>query len=134
MALMKIYLVEDSALIRENLIATLEELLPVQVVGWAADEATALRWLDTPGNDAALVIVDLFLQAGSGLGVLKAVGRGAPTRQWVMLSNYAHPAVRGRCLELGAARVFDKSSDIEALVSYCATLAAHPGVPVPLAH
>jgi DNA-binding NarL/FixJ family response regulator len=133
MSLMKIYLVEDSAVIRENLIATLEELLPVSVVGWAADEATALGWLDTPGNEAALVIVDLFLQAGSGLGVLKAVGRSAATRQWIMLSNYANPAVRLRCLELGAARVFDKSSDIEALVGYCAALAAHPGVPVPLA-
>ena len=134
MSLLKIYLVEDSAVIRENLIATLEELLPVRVVAWAADEPAALLWLNTPGNDAALVIVDLILHTGSGLGVLKAVRCCDPARQFVVLSNWAHPAVRGRCLELGAARVFDKSSDIDGLVSYCAALAAHPGVPVPLAN
>jgi DNA-binding NarL/FixJ family response regulator len=126
MSPLKTYLVEDSPVIRENLIATLEELGPVQVVGWAADEAGALRWLGEPGHDAGLVIVDLFLKGGSGLGVLRAClgRRGGP--RLVVLSNYATPDMRRKCLDLGAERVFDKSGDIEELVAYCSELAAGP--------
>ena len=39
----KTYIVEDSPVIRENLIATLEELVPIQLVGTAEDEASADR-------------------------------------------------------------------------------------------
>jgi DNA-binding NarL/FixJ family response regulator len=124
MSLLKTYIVEDSPVIRENLIATLEELGPVQVVGWAADEATALRWLSESGHEAALVIVDLFLNAGSGLGVLRASGSLPRGPRLVVLSNYATPDMRRKCLELGAERVFDKSGDIEELVAYCSQLAA----------
>ena len=42
---LKTYLVEDNPVIRESLIATLEELAPVVVVGTADDELTAVQWL-----------------------------------------------------------------------------------------
>ncbi len=124
---LKTYIVEDSPVIRESLIATLEELGPVQVVGWAADEDTALRWLADPANDAELVIVDLFLKVGSGLGVLRESALLPRGLRLVVLSNYATPDVRRKCLELGAERVFDKSGDIEDLLGYCAGLAAGAG-------
>ncbi len=119
------YLVEDSPVIRESLIATLEELAPVKVVGSAEDEDSALRWLDA--NNADLVIVDLFLKGGSGLGVLRAAqlaqtSPGGGPRH-VVLSNYATPAMRERCLALGADGVFDKSTEIDALLTYCSQLA-----------
>jgi DNA-binding NarL/FixJ family response regulator len=121
---LKTYIVEDSQVIRENLIATLEELVPVQVVGTAEDEATAVQWLASAGNHADLLIVDIFLNAGSGLGVLRAA-RALPLRRHVVvLSNYATPDMRLKCLELGADRVFDKSHDIDALMLYCSRLAA----------
>ena len=50
MLLLKTYIVEDSPVIRESLIATLEELVPVKVVGTAEDEATAMQWLARPGQ------------------------------------------------------------------------------------
>ena len=40
------FIVEDSPVIRENLVAALEEMAPIQVVGTAEDEASALRWLE----------------------------------------------------------------------------------------
>ena len=134
MQLIKIYLVEDSPVIRENLIATLEELVPVRVVGFAEDEGTVLRWLRDGAELVDLVIVDLFLKRGSGLGVLRAA-RSLPQRpRMVVLSNYASPEMRRECLALGADRVFDKSNEIDALVQYCAELAsgdrAHPLRPV----
>ena len=123
MPALKTYLVEDSAVIRESLIAALEELGPIEVVGTAEDEATAVQWLKRPDNRVDLVIVDIFLKAGSGLGVLRAVTAATPRRNAVVLSNYATPDMRRKCLALGADRVFDKSNDIDALMSYCARLA-----------
>lgn len=121
---LKTYIVEDSPLIRENLIATLEELVPIQVVGTAEDETTAVLWLTEPGNAVDLVIVDIFLKTGSGLGVLRAATELAQPFRLVVLSNYATPDMRRRCHELGAHRVFDKSNEIDALVQYCGELAA----------
>jgi len=122
------YIVEDSPVIRDNLIATLEELVPVEVVGTAEDEATAAQWLTRPENHSDLVIIDVFLKAGSGLGVLKAARAPPSGRKLVVLSNYATPDMRRKCLELGADRVFDKSNEIEALILYCGRLASgEPG-------
>ena len=75
---LKTYIVEDSPVIRENLIATLEELAPVEVVGTAEDESDArCAGSREPGNQCDLVIVDIFLKAGSGLGVLRAASAQA---------------------------------------------------------
>lgn len=115
----KTYLVEDSPVIRESLIATLEELAPVQVVGTATDESTAVKWLSVPGQAVDLVIVDLFLKGGSGLGVLRAAQSMSRRHVMVVLSNYVTPDMRRQCLALGASRVFDKSHDLDALIQYC---------------
>lgn len=121
---LKTYIVEDSQVIRDSLIATLEELVPVEVVGTADGETTAVRWLSNPGNAVDLVIVDLFLKQGSGLGVLRAAHTLPQRCSLVVLSNYATADMRRKCLELGADQVFDKSNDIDALIQYCDRLAA----------
>ena len=128
MASLKTYIVEDSPVIRENLIATLEELVPVRVVGTAEDESTALSWLANPDNEFDLVIVDIFLRTGSGLGVLRAANHLTRRHKTVVMSNFATPDMRRRCIELGADRVFDKSNDIDALIQYCGRLADSQGV------
>ena len=124
MSHLKTYIVEDSPVIRESLIATLEELVPVTVIGTAEDEITAVQWLTTPHNHADLVIVDIFLKAGSGLGVLRSAHAMHAHHSLVVLSNYATADMRRKCLELGADRVFDKSNEIDALIAYCGRLAA----------
>lgn len=124
---LKTYIVEDNPVIRESLIVTLEELAPVKVVGTAVDEFTAVQWMSQPGNHADLVIVDIFLKAGSGLGVLRAASGLTPRQRLVVLSNYATADIRRKCLELGADRVFDKSNEIDALIEYCAQLPVEPG-------
>lgn len=116
------FLVEDSPVIRHSLIATLEELVPLRVVDFAEDEPQAVQWLADPANAADLVIIDLFLHSGSGLGVLEAAQRMRTGRVLVVLSNYATQAMRAQCLALGAQRVFDKSTEIDALILFCQTL------------
>ena len=121
---LKAFIVEDSPVIRENLTAALEELAPVQVVGSAEDEPTAVNWLATPSHDCDLVIIDVFLKRGSGLGVLRAASELDRPMSLVVLSNYATPDMRRKCMDLGADRVFDKSNEIDSLILYCARLAS----------
>lgn len=120
----KIYLVEDSPVIRDNLVETLEDLAPVKVVGCAPDETSASLWLIEKSHACDLVIVDLFLKQGSGLGVLKILQDRRHELKAIVLSNYATPDVRRRCKDLGADRVFDKSDQIDELISYCADLSS----------
>jgi DNA-binding NarL/FixJ family response regulator len=122
MHVLQTYLVEDSPVIRENLIATLEELAPVHVIGSAEDESGAVQWLGSHKVD--LVIIDLFLKGGSGLGVLRALQAQPQAPRHVVLSNYATGEMRARCLALGADGVFDKSTEIDDLIVYCNQLAA----------
>jgi len=130
MHLLPTYIVEDSQVIRDNLIATLEELAPVRVVGSAEDEATAVQWLTDSHHEAELVIVDIFLKQGSGLGVLRTIQQLAGPRSVVVLSNYATTDIRRKCRELGADGVFDKSTEIDALIAHCNALALRtPGTP-----
>lgn len=118
----KAYLVEDSAVIAENLIATLEELTSVRVVGHCGLEAQARAWLTDDASEWQLAIVDIFLREGSGLGVLTACKNRSAGRKLVVISNYATPEMRRHCLSLGADAVFDKSTEIDALVDYCHAL------------
>jgi DNA-binding NarL/FixJ family response regulator len=121
---LKTFVVDDSVVIRENLIATLEELAPVQVVGTAAEESVAVRWLGQHDAEVDLVIVDLFLNEGNGMGVLRSLRSRTLPFHVIVLSNYATRDIQRRCLALGADRVFDKSHDIDALIQYCIGLAA----------
>ena len=113
------YIVEDSPTIRENLIETLHELAMVDAVGTAETEYEGKKWLSQ--NDAYwdLAIVDLFLKEGSGLNILEACRHRRPSQKMVVVSNHATQDVRWRCAQLGADAVFDKSTEIEALVDYC---------------
>jgi len=123
-----VYVVEDNVIVLESLIAALEELAPVHVVGTAADERVAVDWLRADGEHCDLVIIDIFLRTGSGLGVIEAARRRRPDAALVVLSNYATDEMRARCLASGADRVYDKSRDIDQLVAYCIALSARtPG-------
>ena len=77
---LRVFLVEDNALIRESLIDALEELAPVKVVGFAVTEDAAVKWLTGNRSGCDLVVVDIFLERGSGLGVLRACDRSGSSR------------------------------------------------------
>lgn len=122
MPALKAFIVEDSPVILENLVATLEELAQVEVVGSVPDEASAVRWMSRDPN-ADLFIVDVFLRSGTGLGVLQAAQQLGVRARRVVLTNYATEEMRRRCASLGAERVFDKSRELDDLITYCAELA-----------
>jgi DNA-binding NarL/FixJ family response regulator len=117
---LKAFVVEDNPNIRENLIGALEELTCVKVVGTSATEDESLAWLHANHPQWDIAIVDLFLKQGSGIHLVQRVQRQRPAQKVVVFSNYVNASVRKRCAQLGVDAVFDKSTEIDALVDYCA--------------
>lgn len=121
------YLAEDNAIILENLIDTLREIADVKVEACSATQAEASRWLDLHDGAWHLAIVDLFLEQGSGLGILAGCRKREPYQKVVILTNFATPEIRRRAAELGADAVFDKSTELDKLFAYCREQAANIG-------
>jgi two-component system OmpR family response regulator len=120
---LSVFVVEDNAEIRENLVEALEELAAVKVVGVAATEEQAHSWI--AAHDAwDMLIVDLFLRGGSGMRLLQRMQRARPGQKIVVFSNYVNASVRKRCAQMGVDAVFDKSTEIDALVDYCSRQSA----------
>ena len=117
---MRTFLVEDNHTILENLVSTLEELAPVEAIGTADSEEEGAAWLNSHTKHWDLAIVDLFLKKGSGLGILEACRGRDGQQKMVVFSNYTTSEMRLRCAQLGVDAVFDKSTEIDALVNYCA--------------
>ena len=61
----KTYIVEDSSVIRVNLTATLEELVPVQVVRVAENDLAAAQGLTEPSSQFELEIFDGSRESGA---------------------------------------------------------------------
>jgi len=131
MRAIKTFIVEDSAIILDNLVATLEEMTPVHVVGSAVDESSATACLQKLNGEIDLIIIDIFLRSGSGLGVLRGAVQNGLRAKRVVLTNYATNDMRDKCKALGADRVFDKSNDLDELLTYCSRLAEGCGNTIP---
>ena len=116
---LRIYLVEDNAIIRENLAAALAELAGSTLCGSAEGEKEAVAWMRAHPDDWDLAIVDVFLKEGNGIGVVTAGKARRSDQKLVVLTNYASTGVREQCLKLGADAEFDKSNDIDILVDFC---------------
>ena len=127
-----VFVVEDNVEIRENLVGALEELTCVKVVGGSATEDGALAWLAGHG-DWDMLIVDLFLKGGSGMRLVQRVERVRPEQKIIVFSNYVNASVRKRCAQLAVDAVFDKSTEIDALVDYCSHLCTQLGAHAALA-
>lgn len=118
-------IVEDNALILDNLRGMLAEMTAVDVVGTASTQDAACHWLDSRTQACDVAIVDVFLERGTGLGVLKHIAAYEHPPERIVLTNYATEQIRSRCKALGVAEVFDKSTEIEKLVDWLASRVRH---------
>ena len=107
---LRVFFVEDLSTMRGLLRDLFETVGGLRIVSTAATEAEAMLWLEDHPNGWDLAVVDLVLEQGSGIGVVrKASGLRTPGAKVVVFSAYATPAVRAQCLKLGADAAFDKT-------------------------
>jgi two-component system response regulator DevR len=107
-----VFLVDDSAAVRERLreIVALGE--PVDFVGEAEDVASAIRGI--AATRPAFVVLDYQLRDGTGLDVLHGLADLAGIVV-IVLTNHATAQVRAACLAAGARYFLDKSSEFHHL-------------------
>lgn len=120
---MRVFLVEDNPAVRQSLMVTLEGLVPITTIGMAETEEEGIRWLARDDVHWDLAIVDLYLSAGSGLGVIEACRYRHPGQKIVVLSNHVTTDIRWNCAQLGVDAVFDKTTEIDDMVRYCVAVA-----------
>lgn len=109
----RVFLVEDSEIIRQRLAESIEQVGRIEVVGHADTEEGAVRALREIACDA--VVFDLQLRCGNGLAALKAVRAESVDQPpvCIVLTNYAFPRYRAKSLELGADYFFDKAREYD---------------------
>ena len=112
---MKVFLVDDSVVIRQRLKRMLADVQGVQVIGEAGDAQVVT-------TDAILmqkpdaVLLDIQLLDGSGIDVLQRLKKAAPTMAVIILTDYPFPQYRDKCMEAGADFFFVKSTEFDQVV------------------
>lgn len=117
---MKFFVVDDSDALRQEFVRQLAELPHVTVVGEATCVADAVAGIAATLPD--VVTLDIQLATGTGIEVLAAVRHVYPDMTIIVLTNYAQPQYRTRCLAAGADFFFDKSNEFEKAVALCGSL------------
>jgi DNA-binding NarL/FixJ family response regulator len=107
----RVFIADDSATVRDRLASLLNDMPTVEIVGQAADAAEAIQSIQQLKPD--VVILDIRMPAGSGIGVLRSMARQPERPKFIMLTNYPFLQYRKTCLEAGASYFFDKSSEFE---------------------
>jgi two-component system uhpT operon response regulator UhpA len=96
----RIVLVDDHAIVREGFRRLIAREQGFEVVGEAATRIDALPLIAASRPD--LVITDLSLSDGSGMGLLKDLAAHHPDIRTIVLSMHENPAFVAEALSLGA--------------------------------
>ena len=120
----KVFLADDSALIRDR-VAAIFSASATNIVGQAETPQGSIDGILATQPD--VVVLDVQLEGGSGLQVMRVVRQTAPGIAFVVFSNNSGPAYRKRYLREGAARFLDKSTEFDQLVQAVGKASQHAG-------
>jgi DNA-binding NarL/FixJ family response regulator len=107
------FLVEDLCTMKTLLDGVFAALGGIEVVGGAGTEAEANLWLLEHPAAWDIALIDLVLEQGSGMSVIRRAREAHPDGKVVVFSAFASPAVNKHCLGLGADAVFSKTDTAE---------------------
>jgi DNA-binding NarL/FixJ family response regulator len=121
----RVFLVEDSPILKTRVETMLASIPGASLAGHAADATAAIRDILATRPDA--VILDVHLAQGTGFDVLRGLRAANAAPAVYVLTNYATEAYRATARKLGAQGFFDKSTEFEQLRT--ALAAARPAAP-----
>lgn len=110
---MKVYVVEDSAAVRERLVEMIRDVKDIEVVGEATTYDTAVAGIISTRPDVAVLDIKLANETGSGIDALIEVRKTLPGIRAIILSNYSTPQHLKASADAGAEYFLDKSIDFE---------------------
>ena len=114
---MKVFIVDDSAVLRERVVEMLSDVSGIEIIGHAQNVSDALSAIKELNPD--VVILDIRIPGGSGLDVLQDIKKEKEAPMVIMLTNYPYPQYRKKCLNLGADYFFDKATEFDKVAEVC---------------
>jgi DNA-binding NarL/FixJ family response regulator len=111
---MNVFLVDDSAIIRDRLKRLLAAMAEVNVIGEAGNVQEAMDAILKQKTD--VVLLDIPLSNGSGLDMLQSLKKTEPSPAVIVLTNYPYPQYRQKYLEAKADFFFVKSTEFDQVV------------------
>ncbi len=102
-------MVDDSALLREQVVGMLSALGGIDMVGEAQYPLEAFHAIRVLKPD--VVILDIHLIGGSGIDVLERIKQLESPPIVIILTNSPGPPYRRKCMTAGADYFLDKSSE-----------------------
>jgi len=110
----KIYIVDDSTVIRERLKEMLAEISGVHLIGQTGDPMEALNDIRRYQPDA--VILDIRLPGINGIELLKKIKAEQPTITVIMLTDYPYRQYRQQSMQAGADYFFHKATEFKKVI------------------
>lgn len=112
---MKVFIVEDSDLIAKRIVIRLESIPEISSINIANNGGDALNQFYNILPD--LVILDISVPGINGIELLKEFILISPNIDVYMFTNYPYHHYKTACLNLGAKEFFDKSGDMENMIT-----------------
>jgi DNA-binding NarL/FixJ family response regulator len=110
-AMKRVYLVDDSDLVRRRLVDMLSELEDVEIVGQTGDPEEAQAEIRRLSPD--VVVMDIKLPGKNGIEVLRDIKKEMSTPLVIMLTNYPYTQYRRECTDAGADHFLYKATEFE---------------------
>jgi len=114
--MVKVFLADDSSIIRHRLVALICELAWVDIVGTGQSGTDAIKGIVTFEPD--VLILAIQMPDGSGFDTLKLIKQHSDAPIVIVLTN--HPEFRQSCLDAGADYFLDKSIEFDQIPSVLA--------------
>ena len=112
---LRVFLVEDSAAVRELMIENLSDIPGLSFTGFADTESDALAQLQQDAHD--VVIFDIELKQGNGISLLRTLATAGLLEHTfkIIFSNNVSSAYRRVGEQYGVRYFFDKTSELPRL-------------------
>ena len=108
---MKVFIADDSTIVRERLITILSDIEEIDVVGQASKGDEAIELIEKLNPD--VLVLDIRMPGVNGIETLQKIRETNLDIVVIMLTNYPYPQYKKKCLESGANYFLDKSNEFE---------------------
>jgi len=111
---MRLFIADDSDVLRDSLSQMISEIEEVEIVGQAADANSALEAIEKLKPDA--VILDIRMPKADGILALESLKKKKAPPIVIVFTNYPYLQYRKRCLDAGADYFFYKATEFGMLI------------------
>jgi len=116
----KVFIVDDHPIVREGLVALIDQENNLKVCGQADDAYDALKSIDKLKPD--VVIVDISLKGSNGIELTKSIRAQYPTLPVIVFSFHDESLYAERALRAGASAYLTKEAESEKILKAIRTV------------